>query len=156
MIGPPFDQPSVERSSEEHLEFLPVQPSSATTYMPPLSGASFATPVPDEDFDLTADPASLWRRAARRFVHDRIAMAGLVVIVLVVMTALFAPWIWPQSPITQHLTELNQTPSRAHWLGTDVLGRDVLSRLIQGARVSMQVCLGVVLLAIVGRPSRSD
>ena len=108
---------------------------------------TFATPAPDEDFDLSAHPVSLLRRAARRFVHDRVAMTGLVVIVLVVITAVFAPWIWPQSPIAQHLNSLNQTPSSAHWLGTDDLGRDVLSRLIQGARVSMQVCLGVVLLA---------
>jgi peptide/nickel transport system permease protein len=109
---------------------------------------AFATPAPDEDFGLEADSVSLWRRSARRFAHDRVAMVGLVVIVLVVLTAIFAPWIWPQSPIAQHLNALNQTPSRAHWLGTDFVGRDVLSRLIQGARVSMQVCLGVVLLAI--------
>ncbi len=109
---------------------------------------TFATPAPDEDFDLSANSVSLWRRSARRFAHDRVAMVGLVVIVLVVLTAIFAPWIWPQSPIAQHLNSLNQTPSRAHWLGTDFLGRDVLSRLIQGTRVSMQVCLGVVLLAI--------
>ncbi|MGO9342469.1 MAG: ABC transporter permease [Acidimicrobiales bacterium] len=128
---------------------MPVEPNRAVAPSLPSSPARpFATPPPDEDFGLEADSVSLWHRAARRFVHDRVAMVGLVVIVLVVVTAIFAPWIWPQNPITQHLNELNQTPSRAHWLGTDFLGRDVLSRLIQGARVSMQVCLGVVLLAI--------
>jgi peptide/nickel transport system permease protein len=94
------------------------------------------------------DSVTLWRRAARRFRHNRIAMAGLVVITVVVATAVFAPWIWPQNPVTLHLSQRNQGPSVAHWLGTDDLGRDILSRLIQGTRVSMQVCLGVVVLAI--------
>jgi peptide/nickel transport system permease protein len=102
----------------------------------------------DSDVDLSKDPASLWKRAAIRFFHNRLSMAGLTVIVLVVITAVFAPWIWPQNPITQHLGQINQNPTAAHWLGTDDVGRDVFSRLIQGARVSMQVCLGVVLLAI--------
>jgi peptide/nickel transport system permease protein len=97
---------------------------------------------------LVSNSRSLWGRALRRFARNRIAMAGLLFIVLVVTTAVFAPWLWPQNPITQHLDQLNQTPSAAHWLGTDDLGRDLFSRLIQGTRVSMQVCLGVILLAV--------
>jgi peptide/nickel transport system permease protein len=104
--------------------------------------------VLDENFVLTSKSRSLWRRAARRFVRNRLAMAGLCFIIIVVTTAVFAPWLWPQNPVTQHLGALNQTPSSAHWLGTDNLGRDILSRLIQGTRVSMQVCLGVILLAV--------
>jgi peptide/nickel transport system permease protein len=102
----------------------------------------------DEDSVLTSNPKSLWGRAARRFVHNRLAMAGFCFIVLVVTTAVFAPWLWPQDPVTLHLSALNQGPSEAHWLGTDNLGRDILSRLIEGTRVSMQVCLGVILLAV--------
>ena len=106
------------------------------------------SPVLEEDSVLSSKPRSLWRRALRRFVRNRMAMAGFCFIVIVVTTAIFAPWIWPQNPVTQHLNQLNQTPSAAHWLGTDDLGRDLLSRLIQGTRVSMQVCLGVILLAV--------
>ena len=98
--------------------------------------------------ELLDDSISLWGRAARRFVRNPTAMAGFFVILVVIVVALFAPWIWPQNPVLQHLNDINQSPSRAHWLGTDDLGRDELSRLIQGARVSMQVCLGVVILAI--------
>lgn len=105
-------------------------------------------PVLEEDSVLSSKPRPLWRRAMRRFVRNRMAMAGFCFIVVVVTTAIFAPWIWPQNPVTQHLNQLNQTPSAAHWLGTDDLGRDLLSRLIQGTRVSMQVCLGVILLAV--------
>jgi peptide/nickel transport system permease protein len=97
---------------------------------------------------LSDNPASMWRRAARRFGHNRTAMFGLFFIVLVIVVAIFAPWVWPQNPITQHLSDVNQSPSTAHWLGTDDLGRDELSRLIQGTRVSMEVCLGVIILAI--------
>jgi peptide/nickel transport system permease protein len=106
------------------------------------------TPVLDEDSVLHSKSRSLWGRAARRFVRNRMAMAGFCFIIIVVTTAVFAPWLWPQNPVTQHLNDLNQTPSAAHWLGTDNLGRDIFSRLIQGTRVSMQVCLGVIILAV--------
>lgn len=102
----------------------------------------------ESDSPLTSKSRSLWGRALRRFVRNRLALAGFCFIVVVVTTAVFAPWIWPQNPVTQHLNQLSQGPSAAHWLGTDDLGRDLLSRLIQGTRVSMQVCLGVILLAV--------
>jgi peptide/nickel transport system permease protein len=103
---------------------------------------------PESDYETLGDAGSPWGRAARRFVHNPIAMTGLGFIVLVVITALFGPWFSPQSPLAQHLTEINQSPSAAHWLGTDDVGRDILARLIQGTRVSMQVCLGVIILAV--------
>jgi ABC-type dipeptide/oligopeptide/nickel transport system permease subunit len=95
-----------------------------------------------------AESLSPWRRAALRFRHNRVAMAGLVIIGAVLVTAVFAPWIWPQNPAAQHLDLINQGPTAAHLLGTDDLGRDVLSRLVEGTRVSMVVCLTVVLLAV--------
>lgn len=62
-----------------------------------------------------------------------------------VMMALFAPWIAPYDPAAQNLPARLEAPSRAHWLGTDELGRDVLSRVLHGARVSVTVGLSVVL-----------
>lgn len=71
--------------------------------------------------------------------------AGLALAVLAV--ALLAPWLAPQDPGRQALEDRLQRPSRAHWLGLDELGRDIFSRLILGARVSVGVGLAVVLIA---------
>jgi peptide/nickel transport system permease protein len=71
--------------------------------------------------------------------------AGLALAVLAV--ALLAPWLTPQDPDRQALEDRLERPSRAHWLGLDELGRDIFSRLILGARVSVGVGLAVVLIA---------
>jgi len=70
---------------------------------------------------------------------------GLALTLLLVIVALGAPWIAPASPTTQDLPTRLSPPSTAHWLGTDELGRDILSRIIFGARVSMLVSISVVL-----------
>ena len=64
-----------------------------------------------------------------------------VVVVGFIFIAVFADWITPYDPAAQNLVEKLQTPSASHWLGTDFLGRDVLSRVIYGGRVSMYVSL---------------
>ena len=85
-----------------------------------------------------------WTQVWRRFRKDRFAVVGLVVIALLVIVAVGAPWIAPHSPLTQYdsgLTAQGQpmAPSSHFWLGTDLLGRDLLSRLIYGARVSLVI-----------------
>src|SRR5580658_8252080 len=76
---------------------------------------------------------------------------GLAVSVLLVLVALFAPWIAPSNPSAQSLPERLLSPSTQHWMGTDELGRDVLSRTMYGARVSLLVGVSVVVGAgIVG------
>jgi peptide/nickel transport system permease protein len=70
---------------------------------------------------------------------------GMGVSLLLVVLALFAPWIAPQNPATQSLPERLLAPSAHHWMGTDELGRDVLSRTLYGARVSLLVGVSVVL-----------
>jgi len=70
---------------------------------------------------------------------------GLALTLLLVIVALAAPWIAPASPTAQNLPARLSSPSSAHWLGTDELGRDILSRIIFGARVSMLVSISVVL-----------
>src|ERR1019366_2932274 len=75
-------------------------------------------------------------RAAR---HNPLAATGVVLVVIFVVFALFAPWIAPQNPAHIYLPNRLETPSSAHWCGTDELGRDILSRLIYGSRISMVV-----------------
>ena len=90
------------------------------------------------------------RRAWRRFSQHRGAVAGALILVAFVLTALLAPWLAPASPIAQDLAARLQPPSWAHWLGTDDLGRDLLSRLMHGASISLRVgiiAVGVALAA---------
>jgi peptide/nickel transport system permease protein len=86
------------------------------------------------------------RRAWRLLRRRRGAMVGLAVIVLVVLAALLAPYIAPHDPIRQSWTAVRKAPSALHWFGTDEVGRDVLSRILWGARASLMA--GVVSVAI--------
>ena len=81
------------------------------------------------------------RRLAR---HNPLAATGVVLVILFVITALFAPWIAPQDPAHIALPTRLSPPSSAHWCGTDEVGRDILSRLIYGSRISMLVGSSVV------------
>ena len=81
------------------------------------------------------------RRAAG---HNLLATAGAVLILIFVLCALFAPWIAPQDPAQIDLPSRLMAPSAAHWFGTDELGRDIFSRVIFGARISMLVGTCVV------------
>jgi peptide/nickel transport system permease protein len=96
------------------------------------------------------------RRAAG---HNLLATAGAVMIVAFVICAIFAPWLAPQDPAYIDLPSRLMGPSAAHWFGTDELGRDILSRVIYGARISMLVgtcvvatslTLGLILGSIAG------
>lgn len=80
-------------------------------------------------------------RAAK---HNPLAAAGVVLVVVFVLFAVFAPWIAPQDPARIDLAARLSGPSAAHWFGTDELGRDILSRIIYGARISMLVGASVV------------
>jgi len=84
-----------------------------------------------------------------RLSKSPLAMFGLAIILLLIFCALFAEVISPYSPIKQDLMHMFETPSAEHWLGTDEFGRDILSRLIFGARVSLQVGFIAVGIALV-------
>jgi peptide/nickel transport system permease protein len=86
-----------------------------------------------------------FRRNAR---HNPLAAGGLMLIILFVIFALFAPWIAPQDPAAIDLPARLGSSSNAHWFGTDELGRDILSRTIYGARISMLVGSCVVLTSL--------
>ena len=81
------------------------------------------------------------------FRGNKLAMLGLIVLILLIGMAVFAPWIAPQSPFSQNLANRLQPPSAEHWLGTDALGRDILSRLIHGSRITLFIVGTVALIA---------
>ncbi len=83
----------------------------------------------------------------RTFFSNRLAVFGTVVISGFILMAIFAPLIAPYSPLAQNLTEKFEGPSAAHPFGQDELGRDILSRVIFGARVSLTAGLAAVVIA---------
>jgi peptide/nickel transport system permease protein len=109
--------------------------------------AAIAIALPAAPRELT--PA---QRALRRLVHRRGAMVGLTLVVFFIAIALFAPWISPYDPLATSWSAVRKAPSLAHWFGTDDIGRDVLSRVVWGARASLlaglvsvgiSLCVGV-------------
>lgn len=84
-----------------------------------------------------------WRRRLQRYGP---AWAGTAIVVAWLLVALLAPWIVPYPPDAQDIVNRLAPPSAAHWLGTDVLGRDVFSRLLHGARLSLTAGFTVVLV----------
>ena len=85
-------------------------------------------------------------RLWRDFQANRLAMAGLVIVLFLIACALLAPWLAPYDPTAQELANRLSVPTAAHWLGTDELGRDVLSRLLFGAQVTLGMVLSVVIM----------
>ena len=95
------------------------------------------------------------RRMLRRLARRRGAMAGLFVVVLFVAMAMLAPWLAPYDPLQTSWGAVRKAPSAAHWFGTDEIGRDVLSRVIWGARASLlagvvSVCISLSLGVPIG------
>ncbi len=84
----------------------------------------------------------------QRSKQQPLAALGIVLLVLFLICALFAPWLAPYDPAQLDLTGRLVGPSGAHWFGTDELGRDILSRTIYGARISMIVAVSVVGLSL--------
>jgi ABC-type dipeptide/oligopeptide/nickel transport system permease subunit len=104
----------------------------------------------------TAEPrssSSFWHAAWYRYKSNRLALISGVVAILILLVAIFAPLIAPYSYATQNLADSLAGPSLQHLLGTDQLGRDLLSRAIYGARTSMLIAIGATLLgAVIGIP----
>ncbi|MGZ9709557.1 ABC transporter permease [Glaciimonas sp. GNP009] len=92
--------------------------------------------------------------ALRRFAANRLAVIGAVIIMLLILIAIFAPLMATHDPIfDQDYGNILSSPSSAHWMGTDDLGRDIFSRMVFGARISLQAALIAVGLAFfVGVP----
>lgn len=111
-------------------------PEKQTTML----GASEAPPLVSE-----------WRRFQRVFFQRKIVVFGLVVLFILVFTAIFAPWLAPHDPFRGKMADSLSEPSNKYLLGTDIQGRDTLSRLIYGSRTALMVgFLTVGMAAVVG------
>ncbi len=91
---------------------------------------------------------SEWKRVVRVFSRRKLAVAGLAIVVLMVLVAIFAPLLAPYDPYKMDLGQKLLHPSREHPLGTDGKGRDMLAMLISGARISLEVGLLATFIAI--------
>ena len=113
--------------------------------MPPSIPASVAEPVAAVSVDGAAAPAA--SRVARQLWRRKTAVLGLVLAVAVLLGALLAPWLAPEDPLAMSPRRF-AAPSASAWLGTDQFGRDLLSRLLYGARVSTAVAFAAVGMAM--------
>lgn len=89
-----------------------------------------------------------WRRLWHRARHAPAAALGGLILLGVVVAAVFAPWLAPHDPLAQHISARLLRPGNEHWLGTDALGRDVLSRLLYGARPTLSIALLVLAASV--------
>jgi peptide/nickel transport system permease protein len=92
----------------------------------------------------TARPNALWQALSR----NRLSWVGIGLLLVIVLAAVLAPWLAPHDPLQQNIAYRLEPPSGEFWLGTDSYGRDVLSRLIYGARVSLLVGFVAILIAM--------
>jgi peptide/nickel transport system permease protein len=117
----------------------------------PLDADGLALPASAPAAEATAEAGGLHRarRWWRRFARNRGAVFGLAVFLVIVFMALFAPVLAPYDPLAQGVGPANQGPTWAHWAGTDSFGRDMLSRIIYGARIALAVGIVSVVIALV-------
>lgn len=90
-----------------------------------------------------------WKLMVRKFKKNKVAKVGLVIFIIMVLSALLAPILTPYDPYEMDFSIINKPPSKAHLLGTDEVGRDYLTRILYGGRVSMKVGLFAVIIEII-------
>lgn len=112
-----------------------------------------ASSIIAEETVLSMKKRTLWRDAMRSFFKNRLAVFGLVVVVVFVLMAIFADVIAPAPYYRSVLRDSLEFPSARYWMGTDAIGRDLLSRIIYGSRTSLVVGFSVQLIAFgIGLP----
>jgi oligopeptide transport system permease protein len=125
-------------------------PASDTSLPAPGSAVPAAVLLRE---DVSVRGSSLWRDAWRRLRRNKLAVAGGLTVIALCLVAIFADWLAPYPYTKPNFGRIYEFPSREFPLGTDQLGRDVLSRMIYGARVSMLVGLGAqVIVVAIGVP----
>jgi ABC-type dipeptide/oligopeptide/nickel transport system permease subunit len=121
----------------------------------PIATGTPAKQLTDElaEVYLTPKPTSLWRDAWYRLIRNKLAVAGGIFVVIMVLVGITADWIMPFAYDKSSLSHANEAPGSVYLLGTDYIGRDILSRIIYGARISLMVGLGAqVIVVFIGIP----
>lgn len=103
-------------------------------------------PTMQEEVAKTKKPRSLGMEALLRLLKSKTSVIGLFFILVLIITAIFAPLIAPYDPTAQSIPDRYQAPSSEHLLGTDELGRDIFSRIVYGTRISIQI--GIIAVGI--------
>jgi peptide/nickel transport system permease protein len=98
--------------------------------------------------DHTAVKSSLWTQSMRKLRKNKLAMSGLIFVILMFLACFVGPLFSPYTDGKINVTAMNNAPSLKHWLGTDMLGRDVMTRLLQAGRISLTVGLASMLLSV--------
>ena len=111
--------------------------------------AQVNTESEQQEIDTAPEESSLWKEAWKRLFKNKTAMLGLTIIGILSIVAILAPVLAPYDPIKTSVLERLEAPSGEHLLGTDNLGRDILSRIIYGSRISIQVGVISVSIALV-------
>ncbi|ACS61021.1 MULTISPECIES: ABC transporter permease [Rhizobium] len=104
--------------------------------------------IPLSTTETVEEPVSLWRDAWYRLKRNRLAIFGLVIVLILGFTAIFGPYLTPYDYLSQDLNARNVLPSMSHLFGTDDLGRDVFSRVVFGTRTAFLVAIIVTVFAV--------
>lgn len=107
-----------------------------------MTSVPMSAPLPEDP------PVSLWRDAWHRLLRNKLAVAGLVMVLVLAFAAVFGPMLTPYDFLSQDLDARNLAPSLTHLFGTDDLGRDVFSRVLYGSRTAFLVAVVVTAIAV--------
>lgn len=114
-------------------------------------GAAALQPVGRAELKLESQPRSLWGDAMRRLARNPGAMAGLILLLLIIAASLLAPLITSHDPILIVASERLQPPGAQYWFGTDSFGRDIFTRIVYGGRISLRIgMVSVGIAALLG------
>jgi peptide/nickel transport system permease protein len=118
-----------------------VEPGTPTS----VTGVPEVAAAPEEIGEARPLRADVWRR----FKRNRLAMVGLGFLIFLGLVAIFAPLIAPYSITERASGEFRQPPSADHWFGTDAIGRDMFSRIVYGARVSLRIGFAATAISVI-------
>ncbi|KEK22384.1 oligopeptide ABC transporter permease [Bacillus gaemokensis] len=93
--------------------------------------------------------ASPWRQAYKKIKKNKLALFGLYVLIFMLLFSFIGPFFSPYAEGTVQVTQINKAPNFSHWLGTDQLGRDILTRLMQAGRISLTIGLASMVLSVI-------
>lgn len=111
--------------------------------MSSISGATKTSTGPGIEYK-----SSLWRQSVRKLLRNKLAIFGLVVVILMFLICFLGPLFSPYADNKINMLEMKKAPNAKHWLGTDNLGRDVLTRVMQAGRISLTVGLASMMLSV--------